>query len=494
MRFLFLTEYYILPSPCDMAKEEESTIELGNYLLARLVELGAQTIQGVPGDYNMGFLDLIEDHKNLNWVGNCNELNAAYSADGYARTARRSLKDGARPGRGKVAALVTTFGVGELSALNGIAGSFAERLPIVHIVGVPSTSAQDNHALLHHTLGDGRFDAFEEMSRKISISVVKLENHFDDPIFAAKAVDRSLTIGFRTARPIYISLPTDMVNIKVPFKLLETPLDITPLENEKESEANCLQQVISRINSAKDPIIIVDACAVRHDVLQETHDLVDSSGFSVFVTPMGKSAIDEGHDQFGGIYIGSNTLPEIKQRVESSDLLIQIGSLLSDFNTANFSYRTPKSQTIQFHSDRIQIGYAVYQDIGMKRFLPKVCKQLEPRRKERLDLTLSRLPKFENILPSREEEVKNGAPENGDPNLITQAWLWPRLGLFIKEGDQVLAETGTSSFGSLVIKLPSSKIPSFHTQVLWGSIGWFFLDIDYSMRHRRGLTFLFLIS
>lgn len=455
-----------------MAKEEEDgTIGLGNYLLTRLVELGAQTIQGVPGDYNMGFLDLIEDHDKLNWVGNCNELNAAYSADGYARTARRSPKDGAKPGRGKVAALVTTFGVGELSALNGIAGSFAERLPIVHIVGVPSTSAQDNHALLHHTLGDGRFDAFEEMSKKISISVAKLEDHVDDPTFTVKALDRTLTIGFRTARPVYISLPTDMVNIKVPSRPLETPLDIEPLKNEEQSEADCLKQVMNRINLAKDPIIIVDACAIRHDVLQETLDLVDSSGFSIFATPMGKSAIDEGHAQYGGIYVGSNTLPEIKQRVESADLLIQIGSLLSDFNTANFSYRTPKSQTIQFHSDRIQIGYAIYQDVGMKRFLPKVCAQLESRRKERLDFTKSRLPKFENILPSRQDEIKNGAPESGDPDQITQAWLWPRLGFFIKEGDQILAETGTSSFGSLVIKLPSSKIPSFHSQVLWGSIG-----------------------
>lgn len=35
--------------------------------------------------------------------------------------------------------VVTTFGVGELSALNGIAGAYAEVLPVIHIVGNTAT-------------------------------------------------------------------------------------------------------------------------------------------------------------------------------------------------------------------------------------------------------------------------------------------------------------------------------------------------------------------
>lgn len=116
-------------------------VHLGNYILHRLQELGATQIQGVPGDYNMGFLDMIEDHPKLKWVGNCNELNAAYSADGYARTAK-AKSDPSRPCAGRVGVIVTTFGVGELSALNGVAGCFSEHIPLIHIVGVPSTSAQ----------------------------------------------------------------------------------------------------------------------------------------------------------------------------------------------------------------------------------------------------------------------------------------------------------------------------------------------------------------
>lgn len=58
---------------------------VSTYLLDRLSELGIEHIFGVPGDYNLAFLDYVLAHKNLEWIGNCNELNAAYAADGYAR-------------------------------------------------------------------------------------------------------------------------------------------------------------------------------------------------------------------------------------------------------------------------------------------------------------------------------------------------------------------------------------------------------------------------
>ena len=107
-------------------------------------------------------LDYVEK-EGLNWVGNANELNAAYAADGYARV------------KG-MAAIVTTFGVGELSAVNGIAGSYSEYVPVVHIVGTPSTVSQSSGQLLHHTLGNGNFNVFAEMSAQISCSTAYLTN------------------------------------------------------------------------------------------------------------------------------------------------------------------------------------------------------------------------------------------------------------------------------------------------------------------------------
>ena len=110
------------------------------YLLDRLKQLGIRDIFGVPGDFAFPINNAICDDKELRWIGCCNELNAAYAADSYARIKGMSV-------------LCTTFGVGELSALCGIAGSYAEYDLVFHIVGMPKMQVQKRHAIVHHYTG-----------------------------------------------------------------------------------------------------------------------------------------------------------------------------------------------------------------------------------------------------------------------------------------------------------------------------------------------------
>lgn len=64
----------------------------------------------------------------------------------------------------------------------------------------------------------------------------------------------------------------------------------------------------------------------------------------------------------------------------------------------------------------------------------------------------------------------HGLPPAESSSIITHAWFWPRLGEFLQEGDVMVTETGTSSFGIWDTKYP--KGVTALTQVLWGSIGW----------------------
>jgi TPP-dependent 2-oxoacid decarboxylase len=75
------------------------------------------------------------------------------------------------------------FGVGELSAINAIAGAFSEHVPVVHIVGMPSTTSQRDGMLLHHTLGNGNFNVFADMNREISVAMAKLNVSSACPMF-----------------------------------------------------------------------------------------------------------------------------------------------------------------------------------------------------------------------------------------------------------------------------------------------------------------------
>lgn len=135
--------------------EENRT--LGQYLFDCLKEEGIDEIFGVPGDYNFSLLDTLEKYEGIQFINGRNELNAGYAADGYAR-----IKG--------MAALITTFGVGELSACNAVAGAYSESVPIIHIVGSPKSTEQQEKKLLHHTLMDGDYDVFRKVYENITRS------------------------------------------------------------------------------------------------------------------------------------------------------------------------------------------------------------------------------------------------------------------------------------------------------------------------------------
>lgn len=416
----------------------DKPVDVAEYLFTRLHQLGVRSVHGVPGDYNLVALDYLPGC-NLSWVGSVNELNAAYAADGYARV-------------NKMAALITTFGVGELSAINGLAGAFSEHIPVVHIVGCPSTLSQRDGMLLHHTLGNGDFNVFANMSAEISCDVAKLNN----PSEIANQIDNALRQCFIKSRPVYIMLPTDRVETKIEGKRLQENIDLAEPKNNPEKEDYVVDVIMKSLLSAKNPLLLIDACAIRHRVLEEVHELIEKTQLPVFVTPMGKSAVNEHHATYGGVYAGSGSHPEeVKDMVETSDLILTIGAIKSDFNTAGFSYRTSQLNTIDLHSDHCIVRYSTYPDVRMKGVLRKIIDRINPK-----DLATQKSPAVHN------EVSKN----RDDSPTITQAWLWPRVGEFLKENDIVVTETGTANFGIWDTRFPPGVTAL--SQVLWGSIGW----------------------
>lgn len=80
--------------------------------------------------------------------------------------------------------------------MNAIAGAYSERVPILHIVGAPSTSAQKNGFLLHHTLGDGKFNVFKTATQGVTAAQAFLESGNN----AAEEIDRVLRVALETVR------------------------------------------------------------------------------------------------------------------------------------------------------------------------------------------------------------------------------------------------------------------------------------------------------
>ncbi|AMD19206.1 HBR305Wp [Eremothecium sinecaudum] len=415
-----------------------SEITLGRYLFERLKQVDVQTIFGLPGDFNLSLLDKIYEVDGMRWAGNANELNAAYAADGYSRVKGMSC-------------LVTTFGVGELSALNGIAGSYAEHVGVLHVVGVPSTSAQAKQLLLHHTLGNGDFTVFHRMSSNISETSAMITELTSAPA----EIDRCIRTCYITKRPVYLGLPANMVDLTVSSKLLETPIDLELTPNDEEAENEVVNTVLELIKKSKNPVILADACASRHDVKKEAIDLINETQFPAFVTPMGKGCIDESHSRFGGVYVGTLSSPEVKDAVESADLVLSIGALLSDFNTGSFSYSYKTRNVVEFHSDHAKIRNAVFAGVQMKFALQKLVKMIS-------DINL-------DYTPTPVPTVKAGAKVDDPSTPLKQEWIWENVSKFFQEGDIIITETGTAAFGIVQSKFPKDAYGI--SQVLWGSIG-----------------------
>lgn len=382
-------------------------------------------------------LDHIYEVDGLRWVGNTNELNAGYATDGYSRVKGLGV-------------IITTFGVGELSTVNAIAGAYAEHVGLVHIVGIPAQSSQEKKLLLHHTLGNGDFEVFQRMSAEISKEIYILE----DAETAPHMIDSAFRTAYLSQRPVYIGIPANVGELPVPAELLETAIDMAMPPNDDESQNEVLDRIVELIEEAENPIILVDACANRHDVRAETAKLAEITQFPVFTTPMGKSAFDERNPRFGGVYVGTLSSPEVAEIVENADLVLSVGGLLSDFNTGSFSYGYSTSNIVEFHSDYIQIKKAVYENVQMKHVLSELPQRLTPSDPE----TAAPVPK----LPVCEAS----APETG----MTQNYLWSRLSDFLLPGDVIVTETGTSSFGVTSTVFPDKSVGI--SQVLYGSIGY----------------------
>ncbi len=171
---------------------------VAGYLLTRLHEAGLASVFGVPGEDNLGLVDAITARPSLAWIGTATEQGAGCAADSYARL------------RG-LGAVVTTFGVGELSALNAIAGAYAESVPVVHIVGTPALAARQPGATFPHTLPGAGFDHFAKMAAEVTAAQADLR-----PDTAPAEIDRVLSTALCSSRPVYLAVPADVAGAPVP--------------------------------------------------------------------------------------------------------------------------------------------------------------------------------------------------------------------------------------------------------------------------------------
>ncbi|EBS5587951.1 alpha-keto acid decarboxylase family protein [Salmonella enterica] len=404
---------------------------VADYLLDRLAGCGIGHLFGVLGDYNLQFLDHVIDHPTLRWVGCANELNAAYAADGYARMS----------GAG---ALLTTFGVGELSAINGIAGSYAEYVPVLHIVGAPCSAAQQRGELMHHTLGDGDFRHFYRMSQAISAASAILDEQN-----ACFEIDRVLGEMLAARRPGYIMLPADVAKKTAipPTQALALPVHEAQSGVETAFRYHARQCLMNSRRIA----LLADFLAGRFGLRPLLQRWMAETPIAHATLLMGKGLFDEQHPNFVGTYSAGASSKEVRQAIEDADRVICVGTRFVDTLTAGFTQQLPAERTLEIQPYASRIGETWFnlpmaQAVSTLRELCLECAFAPP--------------------PTRSA----GQPVRIDKGELTQESFWQTLQQYLKPGDIILVDQGTAAFGAAALSLPDGA--EVVVQPLWGSIGY----------------------
>lgn len=419
-----------------------ASISLADYLFTRLRQLGVGAVHGVPGDYNLELLDYVKP-AGLVWVGNANELNAAYAADGYAR-----IKG--------IGALVTTFGVGELSAINAIAGSYTEFAPVVHIVGTPPRASQDGRRLIHHTFADGEYGRFAQMSSHVTVAQTSLW----DPRTCADQIDTVLSECILHSRPVYIQVPTDLVSASLPSDRLKRPIS-SPVDEPAANSARdaALERILDRIHSAEKAVIIADGECRPLRIVDKVQEIIDATKWPTWTTAFGKGLFDETRPNFHGVYTGKFDEDIVQETINQADLVLFFGPHLSSTNTYAYTAIPSPQTTILIKGNQVDIGTETFRDVPAT-FIASRLSQC-------IDLSkITRNEPYPRLSRDWSEPIDNLV---GNQSTIRQDKLWRTLANILRPGDIVLGETGTSGYGVREMPLPPNT--RVFTPVTWLSIG-----------------------
>ena len=405
---------------------------VADYIVERIADEGVAHCFGVAGDYLFPMCNAVERSPKIKWIGCANELNAAYAADGYARIR----------GAGMVA---TTYGVGELSALNGVMGAKAERSLVFHVVGMPSCQNQRLSKIVHHTLGDGNFGNFVGLSAAATCCSAII-----NPDNCVIEMERLIAEARRNNQPAYILVPSDYAQASV------TPVEVRPvtLKSNEAALKKAIAALRERLKGAKSVVALPAFSIARLGLQKQLRDAIEALGCPFATTSMEKCLVDESHQQFAGLYAGAVSAQSTREIVEGADLVLDLGGVsLNDITTASYSAQLDPARFITIGLNDVRIGEKVIGGVRLADMLVELAKLKLP------------VPPFRRTVESAPPPITGKSSDK-----ITMDALYPRYAVFIRAGDAVVLETGSSTLG--LMPMPLADGVRVEAQVLWGSIGW----------------------
>ena len=418
---------------------EMKPCSVGEYLAHRLEHAGVRHYFTVPGDFNLVLLDQLLKNPRLQLIGCCNELNAGYAAEGYARA-------------NGIGALVVTYSVGGLSALNAVACAYAEDLPVIAISGgINSDSVTDGH-VIHHALGEVRYDYQRQIYAQVTAGAFAVRRLDDAPA----TIDLAIATALRRRKPVYLEIDCNLAGLEVPAP---TP---RRLERGPRSDPAALAAAVAHaadlLANATRPVLVAGPRIRPPETRAAFRKLADAAGYAVAIQPAAKGMFPEEHRAFAGLYWGPVSSPGVAALVESADAYLFAGGLLSDYSTTGYSALIDAKKLLLAGPEDVRLPGARYTGVALADFLAGLAEKVRP--------NPASLDQF-RVAASGTTVVMNGA----DPSapLTTQS-VFAKVQSVLGSQSALLVETGDSWFNGLKLRLPREC--RFEIQFQAGSIGW----------------------
>ncbi|MCX7014363.1 MAG: thiamine pyrophosphate-binding protein [Candidatus Sumerlaeota bacterium] len=380
---------------------------VGHCVIQRLIHAGLKHVFGIPGDYVLGFYDMLQGSP-ITLVGTATEAGAAFAADAYARV-------------NGLGAICVTYAVGGLNTVNAVAGAYAEKSPVIVISGAPGLGERIRTPYLHRRVRD--FNTQREIFEKVTVASVVL----DDPRTAPALVDQVIAACLKIKRPVYIELPRDVVGQRC---LIPPPVAPPVEHSDPQALREALDEAVGMLRRARRPAILAGVEIHRFGLQQKLIRLVERSGYPIAASILGKSVISELHPNYLGIYEGAMGKDSVRLAIERADCLLFLGEFMTDINLGIYTAKLDVNRMIYATSERTAIKHHVYEGILLRDFIDGLAARLNGRRR---------------VGPPREP----AAPFRPRPRrAMTIRRFFERMNDFLEDDMIVVCDIGDSLFGA----------------------------------------------
>jgi TPP-dependent 2-oxoacid decarboxylase len=207
-------------------------------------------------------------------------------------------------------------------------------------------------------------------------------------------------------------------------------------------------------NRARKPAVIVGIETFRFNLQKEIVELVEKMGAPCMSTVLAKGAFPMDHPQYMGVNIGPISPPPIRKRIDEADLVINLGTLLTDMNLGSRLPQLPKEKSIWAVQNKVDISYHSYTDVTVRDYVKGLLKAPLKQHREKVVYC-------DNLTPQ----------PHGEARTIQVADMLWEVNKFLqgRKGYMVVAEAGDMLFAGLDIKVDHSG--AYLAQGYYASMG-----------------------